>query len=138
MDTRRATVWLRLGPEHPVLRAAGIRVAGEFPVFVSGRAVDELERNGHVDPSPGALLFGVVLHAREDPPGVDVRPFRSAIPALLRELARVFHYGDDVPGMLADAVESVRMHHGVALAARARDNAAALGVAAAAVHAVRA
>ncbi len=138
MDTRRATVWLRLGPEHPVLRAAGICSAGQFPVFVNGQAVDELERHGRIEPSPGALLFGAVLHAREEPPGVDVRPFRAAIPALLRELARVFHYGDDVAGMLGDAVDSLRMHHGGALAARARDNVAALGVVQAAVSTVRA
>ena len=80
MQTRRATVWLRLGPDHPVLRGAGIRVAGDYPVLVSGGAVEELERHGRVEASPGALLFGVVLHGREEPHGVDVRPFRSAIP----------------------------------------------------------
>ena len=106
------TVWLPIGPVHPVIAATGTTSAVMVPVFIEGPEFEEFNETRQISISPKALLFGVLLHAREEPPGVDAVEFRGRVPALLEVLARGFGV-DGVERLVCDVAAHFRSHHGI-------------------------
>ncbi len=121
----RTTIWMPLKPDHPVLAAAGVTAITHIPVFVDGPAFREFEKTRTVDVTPRALMFGAVLHAREDAPGVDPLPFRQHLPRLLEVLAQGFSEAS-VEDLMTHAAATLRVEHGGALSRRALENAVKL------------
>jgi hypothetical protein len=121
----RTTIWAPLGLDHPLLAAAGFTGPAQVPLFVDGQAFREFEKTRRVAITPAVLLFGAILHAREDPPAVDAGPFRDRVRDLLAELARGFQAAS-LEELLLGATADLRRKHGSALSRRALENAVAL------------
>src|SRR4051812_43898054 len=119
------TVWLLIGPVHPVIAATGATSAVMVPVFIDGPEFDEFKATRQIEISPKALLFGVLLHAREEPPGVDAVEFRGRVPTFLEVLARAFGV-DGVERLVCDVAAHFRSHHGIDYAVTVLENGVAL------------
>lgn len=115
------TLWLPIRPDHPVLAAAGVTATTHVPIFLDGAEYVAFKRTRQLDVSPKALLFGAVLRAFEDPPGVSPEPFRKMLPRLLETLARGF--GErDLELMLINVAANLREAHGGGLSRHVWEN----------------
>jgi hypothetical protein len=104
-----------------VLAAAGFTAVAHLPVFSDGAALAEWKRTRKIDVTPRALLFGAILHAGEDAPGVDTGPFRERLPALLGVLAKWFKEAS-VEALVTNAAAVLRESHGSSVSQRALRN----------------
>lgn len=109
----RRTLWLPIGPDHPILAAAGLREVTHIPVFLDGAALTESTRTHKADVSPRALLCGALLNVGEDPPGADASGFRALLRPLLEVLAR--GYDKTVEKLIVDLAAHLRQLHGTAV-----------------------